>query len=231
MIWVTWRQQRTETLIAAAVLTALAAVLIPTGLHIADVYDREGIAACLGQDTGGCPDTLQAFHSRFTALLGLANWFTLLPGVLAILLAVPFAIELEQGTFRLAWTQSITRRRWLTTKLGMIVAGAFVASLLTTLLLTWWRIPFDRFGSRIENGFEFEGIVPFAYTAFAAALVIAIGAVLCRACQELGIRTTKRAPRPSSGSSRRTLPLWESATARTIDRPSPDEPLRSPVPR
>jgi hypothetical protein len=187
VIWVTWRQQRTETLIAAAVLAALAAILIPTGPHVADVYDREGIGACIAHSRTGCPDTLQAFNQRFTGLLSLMNWLTLLPGILAILLAVPFVIELEQGTFRLAWTQSITRRRWLTTKLGMIVAGVLVASLLTTVLLTWWRLPFDRFGLRMDTGFEFEGIAPFAYTVFAAALVIALGAVLRRTAPAVGL--------------------------------------------
>ena len=32
MIWVGWRQQRTETLIALGILALLAAVLVPTGL-------------------------------------------------------------------------------------------------------------------------------------------------------------------------------------------------------
>ena len=46
-----------------------------------------------------------------------------------------------------------------------------------------------------------------------------------------GNRTTKRAPRPSSGSSSETVPSWDAATARTIERPRPLEPLRSPAPR
>lgn len=32
--------------------------------------------------------------------------------VFGILLAAPFVLELEQGTYRLVWTQSITRTRW-----------------------------------------------------------------------------------------------------------------------
>ena len=187
MIWLTWRQQRGEMLIAAALLAALAAVLIPTGLHVSAVYDREGIGACLARDTADCADVLRAFNIRFDGLLGIVAWFTLLPSILAILVAAPFAIELEQGTFRLAWTQSITRRRWLTTKLALIVAGTLVSTLVLSLLLTWWRIPFDRFGGRFDTGFESEGIVPFAYTLFAAALVIALGAVLRRAAAAIGL--------------------------------------------
>jgi hypothetical protein len=187
VIWLTWRQQRTETLIAVALLVALVAVLIPTGLHVAAVYDHERIGSCVARDTAGCPGALQAFNSRFEGLLGLVAWFTLLPGILAILLAAPFAIELEQGTFRLAWTQSITRRRWLTTKLALIVAGALLAALIMSLLLTWWRTPFDRFGGRFDTGFESEGLVPLGYTAFAAALVIALGAVLRRTAPAIGL--------------------------------------------
>ena len=37
----------------------------------------------------------------------------------ALLLAAPFVIELDSGTYRLYWTQSITRRRWIVTKLGL----------------------------------------------------------------------------------------------------------------
>ena len=46
-----------------------------------------------------------------------------------------------------------------------------------------------------------------------------------------GRRTTKRAPRPSSGGSRPTVPWWDSVTARTIERPRPLDPPRSLEPR
>lgn len=45
MIWVGWREQRAETLLAAVLLAALAAVAIPIGLHMASVYTHEGLAA------------------------------------------------------------------------------------------------------------------------------------------------------------------------------------------
>ena len=46
VIWVGWRQQRTETLIAAAILAAIAALLVPTGLAMASAYHHDGLAAC-----------------------------------------------------------------------------------------------------------------------------------------------------------------------------------------
>ena len=46
VIWVAWRQQRTETLIAVVVLALLAALLVPTGLEMASRYDHDGLSAC-----------------------------------------------------------------------------------------------------------------------------------------------------------------------------------------
>ena len=70
MIWLTWRQQRTETLIALAALALVAALLVPTGLHIASVYHSDGIAACLAQDGNACT-LAHDFSGRWNTLVGL----------------------------------------------------------------------------------------------------------------------------------------------------------------
>lgn len=188
MIWLTWRQQRTETVIAALVLVLAAAVLVPVGLHMASVYDSQGLASCVADSGGRCGAAVSDFDARFEHLGGLISWFNLLPGLLGILFAAPFVLELEHGTFRLAWTQSVTRRRWLTTKLALIGVGAVAAALGLTVLMTWWRTPLDHLHGRMEtNVFDFEGIVPFAYTLFAVALVIAVGVLLRRTVLAIGI--------------------------------------------
>ena len=53
--------------------------------------------------------------------------------------------------------------------------------------MTWWRRPLDATSSRLTDGFELEGLVPSAYTLFAAALVIAIGVVLRRTAAAIGL--------------------------------------------
>lgn len=118
MIWASWRQQRTETVIAALLLLLAAALLLPTGLHMASIYDRDGIAACLAHPTSDCRQTLELFTSRWDSLLNLVGWFNLLPGLVGVLFAVPLVLEFEHGTHRLAWTQSVTRDHWLATRLG-----------------------------------------------------------------------------------------------------------------
>src|SRR5262249_38328953 len=97
-------------------------------------------------------------------------------------------LELEQGTYRLAWTQSITRRRWLATKLGVMALGLVVATALLTALLTWWRQPLDDLQGRFEeNAFSFEGVVPYAYMLFGAGLTLAAGVVLRRVAPAFAI--------------------------------------------
>jgi hypothetical protein len=180
MTWVAWRLQRTETLIAAALLAALALLLVPTGIQIASAFDSEHLSRCITPDSFACAEAVHSFESRFGALQSLADWFTLVPGILGALLAAPFVLDLEQGTHRLAWTQSVTRRRWLLTKLGLAVLAAVAAAGVLIVLLTWWRAPFVRLDGRMDNSvYDAEGVVPIGYTLFALGLAAAIGA-LCR---------------------------------------------------
>ena len=187
MIWLAWRQQRTETLIAAVLLALVVALLVPTGLHMASVYEDDGIAACITSSSASCNSTVDSFVARWDSLTNLVGWLNLVPALLGVLIAAPFVLEFERGTFRLSWTQSVTRSRWLATRIGLIVGASVAASALLTLLMTWWRRPLDAASSRLTDGFELEGLVPSAYTLFAAALVIAIGVVLRRTAAAIGL--------------------------------------------
>ena len=62
-----------------------------------------------------------------------------------------------------------------------------MAGLVLTALMTWWREPFDDIGSRLQSGFNFEGVAPTVYTLFAAALVVALGVVLRRTATAIGL--------------------------------------------
>ena len=179
MIWVAWRQQRTETLIAAAILGLLAALLIPTGIQMASAYHHDGLSACLGPATSdACGNAVESFTSRFNSISDLSGWFTLIPGLVGALLAAPFLLDLENGTYRLAWTQSITRRRWIVTKLGLAVGAALVIAVAITLLATWWRAPLVHLNGRMETvAFDSEGTVVVGYALFALGVALAVGAV------------------------------------------------------
>ena len=191
MTWVSWRLQRTETLIAVGILALLAALLVPTGIQMANAYHQDGLAACLSINPSKpvlCGNEIGDFQQRFQALTTLANWFTLIPGLIGVLLAAPFIFDLENGTYRLAWTQSITRGRWLLGKLGLAVATAVLAAGALILLFTWWRAPNVHINGRLDTGnYDTTGTVVIGYTLFALALALALGAIWRRAAASLTV--------------------------------------------
>ena len=191
MIWVSWRLQRTETLIGLGILALLAALLVPTGIQMANAYHQDGLAACLSINPSKpvlCGNELGGFQQRFQALITLANWFTLIPGLIGVLLAAPFIIDLENGTYRLAWTQSITRGRWLLGKLGLPVAASVLAAGALILLFTWSRGPNVHINGRLDVGnYDTTGTVVIGYTLFALALALALGAIWRRAAASLTV--------------------------------------------
>lgn len=179
MIWLSWRQQRLETMLSAALLALVCVLLVPLGLHIASVYTGSGAAACVthaAANGAGCNSIVNDFLSRYEHAGSIIPWLNLLPGVFAILFAAPLVLELEQGTFRFSWTQGVTKRRWLAVKLATVYGSGLLATLAFSVLLTWWRQPLDHVQGRMDiNVFDFEGIVPYAYTLFALSLVLALG--------------------------------------------------------
>jgi len=187
VIWVVWRRQRTETLVTAGLLVLLAAVLVPTGIEMASAFDRDGIAGCLViEPNPACAQAIGSFNSRFDSLNSFIAWLTLVPGLVGVLLAAPLVLELEHRTHRLAWTQSISRARWLAGKLGLAVVVALAASLVFTLLVTWWRAPIVQLQGRMDQSvFDSQGTVVFGYTLFALGLAAAVGVVWRRAVASL----------------------------------------------
>jgi ABC-type transport system involved in multi-copper enzyme maturation permease subunit len=185
--WVSWRLQRTETLIVVGVLALLAALLVPTGIQMANAYHHDGLGACLSANPDPtCVNHIGDFRQRFQSLLDLAAWFNLVPGLIGVLLAAPFILDLEHGTYRLAWTQSITRRRWLLGKLGFAVVAAVLAACALIVLFTWWRGPSVHLDGRLVSAnYDFTGTVVIGYTLFALGLALAVGAIWRRSAAAL----------------------------------------------
>ena len=88
----------------------------------------------------------------------------------------------------MVWTQSVTRTRWLATKLAVTGAAAIVVTGLYSPRFTWWSQPLDRFDDRIAAAiFAQRGIAPVAYTLFALALGVLAGAVLRRTLPAMAV--------------------------------------------
>jgi hypothetical protein len=191
MIWLTWRQFRSAATMMYAALAVLAALLVLTGPGLADEYSA-GIAACTGQG-GGCSDFAQRFFSDHRgSFLAVTAVVLVLPALIGLFWGAPLiSRELEAGTHRLVWTQSITRTRWLAVKLGLTGLAAIAAAGLGSLAVTWWSGPIDKAATDFPRMspllFDARGIVPIAYAAFAFAVGVTVGMLVRRTVPAMAI--------------------------------------------
>jgi hypothetical protein len=159
MTYLVWRLHRIGVLTVAAALVALTIALY--------LLSNDKLAiSILAYGTIGVP-----------LLLGLFCGAPLL------------AKEFEDGTQSLAWTQGITRHRWLSSKVAWALAAAAVCGAAISALVTWWSLAHTSLHlSRISNGpFDIQGLVPVAYAIFAVALGIAVGSVFRRILPAMAI--------------------------------------------
>ncbi|BBA95757.1 hypothetical protein RVR_753 [Actinacidiphila reveromycinica] len=134
--WLAWRRHRAvyRTTAGFAVLAALWALgehhqLVSAVHHYADVC-RATPHRCDAGSGGTAPPTVTHLSPSVLRYLPLA--------VGALVGAPLFAQDLESGTYRLAWTQSVGRREWAAVKLGVAAAVTTAAAVVLTVPVSWW---------------------------------------------------------------------------------------------
>lgn len=189
MIWLTWRQHRAQALVGAIVLISLSTTLIIIGNMARHAARQYGLPDCSA--TGGdCSEALGRLHQHFHWLPPVTATFVALPLLAAMLWAAPLlSREYEAGTHRLAWTQSVSPLRWITTKIVVICSVATLAALALGLLVAWALAPLTpAFGTRFNSTwFDIQGVVPAACMLFALAGGIAVSAVVRRTIPAIAI--------------------------------------------
>jgi len=179
--WVAWRQQRPSTVAAIALLAVAGPILLVSGWQMTSFARDSGLAACVASG-GDCQLLAEAFGNRYRSLLE-PVWLlgALLPVALGLLFGGPLlAREFEQGTHRLAWTQSVTRSRWLGARLALAAGVLVVVSAVAALLLTWWYGRFDQLGISGRAALERGSLVPVATAVLAFSIATAAGALTRR---------------------------------------------------
>ena len=191
MIWLTWRQFRGSAALVLGALTAAAVALAVTGPQLADLLDVSG------QSFFDQMQTDKVKNAVFVVATALAYG---VPAIVGAFWGAPMvAREIEAGTHRLVWNQSITRTRWLASKLGVASACAALAGSIG-LALTWWSGPIDEaiglgfadddllgtprlwpelFGSR--------GVVPIAMAVLALAIGVTAGLLIRRTVAAMAV--------------------------------------------
>ena len=174
-----WLQARTQTATAVAMLAVLSVAAAITGIQLSHLYSQL-VAQC---NTGiGCNLATGRFlsHDHF-----MDHTFDIVaqaaPALFGIFWGAPLvAREFETGTYQLAWTQSVTRARWLRTRL--LIVGLLTAALagVLTLTITWWYRNFHGLSSNQYAVLERRDIAPIGYAVFAVGLGVLAGALIRR---------------------------------------------------
>ena len=177
MTWFAWRQFRLQALVVLVLLVATAVFFAVTGPHLWSEYDS--LKNCSAH--GDCASLNSSVNNGYSKVFPFVQALVIaLPGLLGMFWGAPLiARELESGTYRLAWTQGVTRARWVLTKLLVVGAASMVAAGLMSWMFMWWASPYDtlsanRFSSSV---FDSAYIAPIGYAAFAFALGVAAGVV------------------------------------------------------
>mgnify|MGYP001182390048 CR=1 FL=1 len=178
MTWVTWRQHRLEGLWALLLATLLggltAYVAYQISLASASCAAPRGQAYCLPGDAWGqiAQGLLQFNLSQYGLVV--------LPALAGAFIGAPLvAREIENGTQHLAWTQGVTRLRWLLAELFLVIVPVVVAAAVVGYLEV---IFLNVQGSAVNRWDVFDQQTPVvpAATLLALALGVAFGALIGR---------------------------------------------------
>jgi ABC-type transport system involved in multi-copper enzyme maturation permease subunit len=188
MLWLSWRQHRTELLIAS-----LMAIGFGSGITL--------LTLLINTDAGGvhhlCSTTpgplCLAAENDYVSRYSLPNFLIYdsllaLPGLAGIFIGAPLlAREYDQGTVRLIWTQGITRRRWIATKLSFVlVVVTALSGAVAVASIQMVTAQTQVFTSRWSS-FDVQGLPFVAYAIFAIALGVAVGGLVRRVLPSMGI--------------------------------------------
>jgi hypothetical protein len=183
MIWLVLRRDR-------YLMALMALVILGLGLwmyFLGRAYESAVMSTACHFNTFRCPINAGTWSiSNQATVLNLLMLFV--PCLLGIVFGAPLvAGELERHTNRLAWTQGISRTKWLIVKwLTVFVALALMVAALTSVAQWWAGRTFERVPVGLYRGqtgrmqpefFPITGVAPIAYTLLAFALGAALGAL------------------------------------------------------
>ncbi|MBV7698260.1 ABC transporter permease subunit [Streptomyces sp. TRM70350] len=177
--WLVWRQHR------AAFLTVLGAgVLLVAWI----VFQRARMMDFLGGQggpAGGIGSLGTEFEPYAAAFQPVSSALSVIPVVLGVFVGAPLlAGDLEHGTAKLVAAQTVSRTRWLATKLGLTALVVTVSTAALSVAFGWWWEPVKEQSTVMEwtsgAAFDTTGPVPVALTLFTVVGGVAIGLVLRR---------------------------------------------------
>jgi hypothetical protein len=183
MIRLSWRQFRLQAAVATGCLLTVVILFVATRGHLNYLYSVYAKANTACVTNPNCPGVGINLNQLDQLLELIGTALVAVPALVGVFWGAPLiAREFENGTHRLAWTQSVTRTRWLAAKLAVVGLTSVVVTGVLSLLVTWWSSPIDRahqnrFGSGL---FGERNVVPLGYAAFGFALGVVAGLLMRR---------------------------------------------------
>ncbi|MET8608766.1 ABC transporter permease [Streptomyces rubiginosohelvolus] len=168
-----------------ALWAGAALLVIGIGIVVAlRIWMASSTVRCADGDTTRCGDDMYvssyAHTSTETFLADGGGVLLLLAGLIGVFVAGPLiARELESGTFRLAWAQSVSPARWLAARLA-VPAGLAVVGLTVLVFVYRWGLWSLRAGPNSPGlRWHAEGVFPGTGPAILgyALLAVAVGAL------------------------------------------------------
>ncbi|MCX4428858.1 ABC transporter permease [Streptomyces mirabilis] len=179
MTWLVWRQHRAAfwTILAATALS-VAWIVYQRG-QLVDFLDGYGYPGKSLDEAGG---KLQLYSDAFSFV---STGLQAIPILLGVFLGAPLiAGDLENGTAKLVAAQSMSRTRWLATKLALAGLVVVVSTGVLSAVFGWWWNPVKSEVTVMNwtsgAAFNTTGPVPVALTLFSVFGGVAIGVVLRR---------------------------------------------------
>ena len=188
MTWIVWRQQRPVFItLAAGLAVAVVAVLLLRASMSADLVARN-LVDCTAKGLESCagPAASEFQAMWFDKMHAAQGTVLVAPVLIGVFVGAPlFAREFEQGTHALAFTQSVSRTRWMATKFLVAALPALAVVVVYQLVVHSWLDVAGKLGPLAMGEFYFttfdsRSVSPIAYALFAYTLGMVTGALFKR---------------------------------------------------
>jgi hypothetical protein len=190
MLWVTWRQHRGLLISVPAVFALAVAAMLVYGARIH--HDYAILRACRPAGSPACQGLVNYFNSTDWHLGNYLQVAVLAAPVLLAMFAGPpvVARDLENSTYRYAWTQGIGRVRWTAAKILILAVVITIAALAVSQLFAWFFAPFlttERLTLYTASVFTTHGVCYPAWTLTAFCLGVFVGTLVRRVLPAMAI--------------------------------------------
>jgi hypothetical protein len=191
VIWLTWRQHRQHLYAGLALLAALGVAFAALRSGLSAYVRDSGLSTCLAEPDEGCGHLINGLREHYPSLLDVLPYLALVPALVGAFVGAPLLPrELERGTHRLVWTQSVSRRRWWLVKISMLAAASVLFGLASGVVDRWFLAPYvaGAVVSPVQQNFVgLMDVAPAAYCLFAFGLGVASGALLRRTLPAMAV--------------------------------------------